>query len=416
MFKNHRLEIYIFTIFFLTRYFFIFLSNFNNFQLQPDSYWYDKQSNEILLGNYNLLRPLFITAPFFSYFQALIKLLFSNYWIYALEFFQVLISSISGIFFYKLSNQILICKKTSLLATIIFCFYPLTLWLVGTFTQDIWFQSFLIIFFYFFFNSLEKKSTKLLIVSSLLFSLTYLTKSHILLFSIFIPIIILFKKKINLLTRIKFILIFSSISFFCSLPYGLYNLAINNTYVIGSNGLGGTFLTGHNDDAYLNHLKLNELTPEQKQKFRSNLYSIYDELKPRLDIASPSDKQSIMLSEGIKWVKNNPKKTYELKIYHIKRFFTPGISSYWYSFYTWLIVFIITFPIYLFAYIAICHSLIYDFNKNFWILGLIISLLFFSSFFYFSGRFRVITLEPYYIIYASNLIFKLLTKLKKKYN
>ena len=98
-----KINLIIFISFFFVRYLFLILSNYDNFELQPDSYWYSKQSNEVLKGNFNLLRPLFITSPFFTYFQALVKLIFGNFWEIILEFFQVSIASISAIFFYKLS-------------------------------------------------------------------------------------------------------------------------------------------------------------------------------------------------------------------------------------------------------------------------------------------------------------------------
>ena len=259
-FYNYKKIIFIFFCFFSVRFLFIYLSGFDNFKLQIDSYWYNTQSDNVLNGNFNLLRPLFITAPFFTYFQALMKIIFTNHWMIALEFSQIIISSLSGVFLYKLSYELFYDEKKAIVATIIFCFYPITFWWVGTFTQDIWFQSFLIIFFYYFHTAINKSSLKLIIVSAIIFSVTYHTKSHILLFSVFIPIIIFLKKNLNFSTKIKLISIFASISILFSLPYGIYNLMVNKTYVIGSSGLGGTFLTGHNDDAYLNHLKLNELT------------------------------------------------------------------------------------------------------------------------------------------------------------
>ena len=89
-----KLEIIIFFFFFITRFLFIKISGFDNFELQLDSYWYSEQSNEVLKGNFNLARPLFIPAPFFSYFQALVKFIFFFFWMSALENLQILFSSI----------------------------------------------------------------------------------------------------------------------------------------------------------------------------------------------------------------------------------------------------------------------------------------------------------------------------------
>ena len=405
----------IFLLFFITRFLFLKISGFDNFQLQPDSIWFNDQSNEVLRGNFNLLRPLFITAPFFTYFQAFIKFLFSTNWLLVLELLQLAIASISGVYFYKLSKLILKNEASSLISSIIFCFYPPTLWLVGTFTQDIWFQSFLIIFFYFFIRSLQNNCLKNLVISAIFFSLTFLTKSHILIFSVFIPIIIYLKKNIFFYKKIKFIILFILISFTATLPYGIYNLIVNKTYVISTNGVGGTLLVGRNEEAYLNHVKLNEITNEQRIRFRDTNYTIFDQIRPKLKDLNPSQIQNLYLNESIKWILSNKKKNLELTLNHIKRFFTPGLSKYWQPYNVWVISLIISAPLYILAYISIFRFLIIDFRENVWILGLALSILIFSAIFYFSGRFRVITLEPYYIIFASYYISNIIKLILKNF-
>jgi len=405
----------IFLLFFITRFLFLKISGFDNFQLQPDSIWFNDQSNEVLRGNFNLLRPLFITAPFFTYFQAFIKFLFSTNWLFVLELLQLAIASISGVYFYKLSKLILKNEASSLISSIIFCFYPPTLWLVGTFTQDIWFQSFLIIFFYFFIRSLQNNCLKNLVISAIFFSLTFLTKSHILIFSVFIPIIIYLKKNIFFYKKIKFIILFILISFTATLPYGIYNLIVNKTYVISTNGVGGTLLVGRNEEAYLNHVKLNEITNEQRIRFRDTNYTIFDQIRPKLKDLNPSQIQNLYLNESIKWILSNKKKNLELTLNHIKRFFTPGLSKYWQPYNVWVISLIISAPLYILAYISIFRFLIIDFRENVWILGLALSILIFSAIFYFSGRFRVITLEPYYIIFASYYISNIIKLILKNF-
>ena len=414
--KKFKIEICIFILFFLTRYLFLIVSGKDNYELEIDSHYYNDQSNEVLKGNFNLLRHLYIIAPFFSYFQALVKFIFASHWMVVLEFLQISIASVSGIYLYKLTNQIFRKNQTAILAAILFCFYPMTFWWVGTFTQDIWFQSFLIIFFYYFLKSLNENSLKLLIISSLIFCLTFLTKSHILLFSIFIPIIILLKKNIIFTQKLKFIFIFTTISLTSTLPYGIYNLVVNDTYVLSSSGLGGTFITGNNNDAYLSHIKRNEITSEQKARFQYNKYLIMEELKPKIKNKTPKEIQQIYLSAVLDWVKKNPKKAIELKLDHATRFFTPGVSKYWHGFDKWLVVLIITAPLYFFAYISIFQGIKNNIRENFWILSLMSSLFIFTTVFYYSGRFRVITLEPYYIIFASNTLINLKEKFLSKNN
>jgi hypothetical protein len=247
----------------------------------------------------------------------------------------------------------------------------------------------------------------LLIVSSIFFSLTFLTKSHILLFSPFIPVIIIFKKNINVKNKMQFIFTFVFISLISTLPYGIYNLINNKTYTISSGGIGGSFLIGNNDEAYQNHIKLNEITIEQKERFRNVNYKIFHDLKLQIKDKNPKEIQNLYFHEGLKWIKENPNLAIELKMNHAKRFFTPGISKYWHSYEKWLAALLVTSPLYLFAFASISYSLFKNFNEHFWIASLMISMFLFSIIFYYSGRFIVITLEPYYIVYASYLIIKL---------
>ncbi|MDB0072404.1 hypothetical protein N9E72_02525, partial [Candidatus Pelagibacter sp.] len=194
------------------------------------------------------------------------------------------------------------------------------------------------------------------------------------------------------------------------------NLVVNDTYVLSSSGLGGTFITGNNNDAYLSHIKRDEITSEQKARFQYNKYLIMEELKPKIKNKTPKEIQQIYLSAGLDWIKKNPKKAIELKFDHAKRFFTPGISKYWHGFEKWLAALIITAPLYFFAYISIFQGIKNNIRENFWILSLMSSLFIFTTVFYYSGRFRIITLEPYYIIFASNTLINLKERFLSKNN
>ena len=222
---NNKTQIYatIFVSFALTRFLFFIFSGFDNFQLQTDSYFYSHLSNEILKGNFNMIGETHIVALLFPYFQAFIKLITASYWIISLNLIQIILASISGIYFYKLADILFNKKFISLMSTLVFCFYPFTFYWTSTFSQEIWFQSFLIIFIYNFLFFLKDPNNKTLSAAAIFFSITFLIKSHILLFSIFIPLIILFTK-IEFIKKVKFITIFISISLISTLPNGLYNL------------------------------------------------------------------------------------------------------------------------------------------------------------------------------------------------
>lgn len=403
-----KINLIIFFSFFLVRYFFVIFNNYDNFELQPDSYWYSDQSDEVLKGNFNLLRPLFITSPFFTYYQAIIKLIFGDYWEIILEFSQVSIASISAIYFYKLGLILFKNKKVSIFALSIFCFYPFTFWYVGAFTQDIWFQSFLIIFMFYFSMYLKNFNIKNLIFSAVIFSITFLTKSHILIFSVFIPLVIFFIKCNELKKKILHIILFTSICLICTLPYGLYNLKVNGVYVFSSNGFGGLFILGHNDDAYVNHIKTPKIDSDEAKRLKNVDYIILNSLKDKLLKSSPSEVQKIYFKEGLKWIKDNPKKSKELLIFNFKRFFTPGLHKSWYNYNTWLLSVILSSPVMIFGYLGLLMILLKSFNRYSWILYLFLSLLLFSLIFYYQGRFKVITLEPILILLSAYSFHKII--------
>ena len=58
-------------------------------------------------------------------------------------------------------------------------------------------------------------------------------------------------------------------------------------------------------------------------------------------------------------------------------------------------------PLYVLAYLGIIKSIKLNFEKHNWILTLFIAMLVFSVVFSFESRFRTVTLEPFYSIYAA---------------
>lgn len=331
----------------------------------------------------------------------------------SLEFLQVFIASVSGVYFYHLSNNLFSNIKISTISTFIFCFYPFTIWFVGTFTQDIWFQSFLVIFFYYFTKYLNNKDRKNLIISAILFSLTFLTKSHILIYSLFIPIIIFFINIKSLKIKFLHIIYFTAICLISTLPYGIYNLKVNGVYVLSSNGFGGLFILGHNDDAYINHVKTPKLGTLESNRLKSVEYKIFKEIEYKIKNAEPKDIQMIYFAEGVEWIKKNKKKSKKLLQTNLKRFFTPGLNKSWYNNNIWIVSFLVSFPIMLLGYLGLIKVLILNFSHYSWILYLILTMLLFSLIFYFQGRFRIITLDPIFILLCAYSIHDFFLKKNK---
>jgi len=69
---------------------------------------------------------------------------------------------------------------------------------------------------------------------------------------------------------------------------------------------------------------------------------------------------------------------------------------------------LVSFPFMLLGYLGLIKVLILNFRQYSWILYLIVTMLLFSLIFYFQGRFRIITLDPIFIllcVYSINDLF-----------
>lgn len=414
-YSESRLLWVIFIAFFVVRAGFVLLSGYNSFELQPDTERYNQQSDGILAGQYDLEEFLFITAPVYPYFEALFKLVFGSHWIPALQLTQILLSSLSGVFLYKTAKLIWNRTDIALLAALIYCFFPMTFWWVHTFSQETLFQCLLIFTLYYLLDAVYGNKFRSLVISALLFSVTFHTKSHILFFAPFIPLFIFLAWKTSTTNKFVYSAVFAAICLLSTLPYGLYNLKENGVYTISSTGFGGHFLTGHNDDTYM--IVVNpppKNSPEAQRLIRMDLY-VFRELTGKIQGLSHSEIQDLFLRTGIQWCRENPRKAFELTLFNLYRSLMPGVNLAWYSFNQWLMALVVSAPVYLLGYTGIILSLKHDFKRHFWILGLFISVLLFSMGFYVQNRFRTITIEPYYIMFAAFAVSYLLSKYSQKY-
>jgi hypothetical protein len=405
----------IFSAHFLVRLAFIVFSGFDNFQLQPDTLRYDRQSSAILAGNFNLAEPLFITAPLYPYLEAGFKLIFAGVWMKALEIFQLLGASLSGVYIYKIAKLVWSRQDVALIAAAIYCVYPFTFWWVNTFAQDMMFQCLLIFSIYFLLKAAFEERLSDLVKFSVLFSLTFLTKSHVLLFAPFAALFLLLNSRGTLVQRISRPAIVAAICFAFTLPYGLYNLKANGVYVISSSGQGGFFLSGHNDDIYAAVVSPPPRGTPEWQRLLNFEYDVFQRLTPKKDEVSQSELQRIYFEEGLRWCRENPGKLLTLIAYDLYFFLKPGLNPNWYPVKPWLASLVISAPIYLLAYAAMFAAFRSDWRRHLWMLGLFLSMVGFSTIFYVQNRFRTITVEPYYIVYAAYPLAGLLAILRSRF-
>lgn len=397
---DRRIERWIFIAMLVVRLLYLGGTARMELDLDRDTKRYEKQSDGILQGNYDLETRLFITAPFYSFAQAGFKAVFGGGWKWAIGIVQVLLNCLSGVYLYRIAKFVF-DRRVALVSAAAYAVFPLTLLWVNSRAQDMPFQIALIFSVYAILRTLQRNSIPWTIVAATLFSITFLTKSHILLFAPFIPLYWLLDKHLGLGRKLVHIGAFVATCFAFTLPFGLYNLHRHGMYVFSSTGQGGHFLTGHNEDVYRFIVHPPPLgSPEHHRIFIMD-YQVLRDLQDTLQTLGHKQKQDLFLHEGLKWCKANPGKLAQLSLYDLYYFLLPGLNYHHYSFANWAVMFALSLPLYALAYIGIWRALRQDFRKHFWMLGLVLSMVLFSVVFYVQNRFRTITLEPYYLIYAS---------------
>ena len=184
------------------------------------------------------------------------------------------------------------------------------------------------------------------------------------------------------------------------MPYGIYNKIVNGTYIIASSGLGGHFVTGHNEDFYKYVICPPSPENSEYKRLKNMDFDVYRLLEPELIGLNHQQKQNRYLQEGIKWCLNNPTHFFELLLYNLKSYLSPGFAKAHHPFRLWLLTLIISAPVFLLAYFEIIRQIFLNFKSHLVVLSVFFGMLLFSLGFYAQNRFRVVTIEPLYLMYA----------------
>lgn len=398
---DRRIERWIFIAMLVVRLLYLGATAHLELDLDRDTARYERQSDGILHGDHDLETPLFITAPFYSYAQAAFKWAFGDAWKWGIGGVQLLLCCLSGVYLYRIA-KLLFDRRTAVLAALLFIIFPPTLLWVNARAQDMPFQIALIFALYAILRAPQRDRLAWTVAAGAFFAIAFLTKSHILLFAPFIPLIWWWNMRTSAGRRLAHIAVFTGTCLAFTLPYGLYNLHRHGIYVVSSTGQGGHFLTGHNDDVYRYIVDPPPLGSPEHDRILKMDYQVLRDLSDTIATLPHRAKQQVYLDAGLAWCRANPGKLVKLSLYDLYYFLLPGVNYHHYGLATWAAMFLISFPIYALAYIGVVRALRADFRKHLWILCLLLAMIAFSVGFYVQNRFRTITLEPYYLIYASS--------------
>lgn len=412
--ENQKIGI-IFLSFLVIRLLFIFLlkAYWPSAEILPDSERYDILSTQITQGNFNLDCGLFLVAPFYPYFLACIKLIFGEHWHWIVPIIQIGISCLSGVYFYRLTKVIFESERVAFFAILGYCIYPFTMWFVHVISQETFYQTFLIFSLYHFVFGLKYNKKKHLIYSAILFSICFLTKSIILFFSPFLALLIYWYFNGNIKRKLKMVFLYSFICLVFTIPNGVYNWKTHGVYTISSDGLGFFFSLSNNDNIaqsiglYHFEKEINKIDYNYGRPFE------LDKVEGE-KIYLPAERNKLYLKEGWQWVKENPKKWFRLSFTKLQQFLMPGFGIAYHPFKKWLLSFLISFPVFIFGYYGILKGARLDFKIHGWMFFLFFSMMIFSIIFSNQGRFRIVTLEGFYLMYAAYGWVNFLDWIKKK--
>jgi len=393
----------IFMAFLGSRCIYYALSGADHFELFGDSYRYDDLSNRILNGDFNLDIVAFIIAPLYPALLAVIKVLAGTHWEEMAVLVQFLLVSMSGLWLYRLALLLFEQRNTALLAAAFYGVFPNTLWLNFTLSQETVFQSLFVGAIYYWVSSLQTENRRHLVYSAVLYSLAFLTKSHVLLFSPLIAWLYMRRRQIPFFRKAADALLYAGICILFTLPYGLYHLKHNGQYVISSTGFGAFFHQYHSEAGYMDNFYPSDTLWEQPHI--GNTFVFYPQHDfgqyGKVNLLPHRQKQKLHFAMALEWIKSNPGKYLRLKWFAFRRFFTPGLSRLHYPAHTWLLSLLAGLPFYLLAYAGLWQAWRDDIRRHTWMAALTGFMLFFYLFFWPQSRFRTVTLEPFYLMYAA---------------
>lgn len=383
------------------------------FGFMHDSDRYIKLSNQILEGNFDMDVGAFLTAPFYPWLLAAFKYLFGEWNLVIMSSFQIILEALSGLFLLKMVC-ILFGKEKYIyrIVVVLYALNPITFYYCYAIGQESIFQSTLIISMYFFLKTIKGDRLTDIVWFSLIFSVNFLTKSHVLLI---VPFFILnwFWQSKHYYSAIYKTFLFVIIIGLSSLPNGLYNLQKHKTYTLSSDGLAMFLYYGNSEFAYrlhlekqTNHLVFPDSSSTDKAFQLLSEFIYFEEYSSSISqkrlnkLPIYPERHRIYLESSFSWIKNNTYKWMQLKTFSVVHFLIPGINKSHASFPKWIVVLLWSTLLYGFGYYGLWIGFRKDKQKHVWLISIILALLFFAVLFGLPNRFRVITFEPFIILYA----------------
>jgi 4-amino-4-deoxy-L-arabinose transferase-like glycosyltransferase len=407
LFPFKKAPFVIFMLFFITRWIYQWVTGNDHFSLFWDSYRYDALSEQILSGNFNLDIVAFIVAPLYPWLLAVVKFVSGEYWMIVASLIQYFFVALSGVYLFKLTRELFKSKKIGWIAAIFYCFYPMTLYYNALFTQETLFQSFFLLFLYQWRKAIKGEGNHASNKAGIWFALSFLTKSHAIILAPFILCIHFFYTHGKLVDRIKPALIIGTWAFILNLPFALINLQLNKVWTWSSYGSQTFFHNAHSPETFETsfHPKF-ENEDSRTASGGVGLDFIFDTayVYPyygKVNLLKQPERDKMHGKIALEWIRGHSSEFLMLKWFSLKRFLLPGVSKAHYRADIWLASLLATLPFYLLGYFGLFRALRENFTEHVWALSIVVLMFIVYMVFLPQARFRSVTLDPVYLIYAA---------------
>ncbi len=376
--------------------------------LTVDNYYHHNWAQTIMDGNI-FGDTTYFRAPFYIYCLAFLYKLFGiSLWVGRI--FGVLIG-ISSVFFTYLIGTKIFDKKIGLTAAFIHAIYPIIIYFESELLLDPLFMLLLQISIYQFIIWVDTKSNRNGFLTGLFIGLASITRPTSL---VIIPLLIIFylyrngfKKYSSLLLYLSGILLIIGFTFF-------RNLSVANDPVFIASQGGINFYIGNNEIADGLSAKLPE---PLGNNWRINAITNKAELEMDKDLL-PGEVSSFWFQQGLTWIINNPYNALKLYIKKILFYISNQETSnnrdlkYFFNKHPLLNIYTIPFGV---LFIFFCIGLFISPKPVYsnYLLILIIFLIYISSLFFYTSRFRL-PLLPFFIIIASYGFWNIINHIKTK--
>lgn len=395
----------------------IFVLNYplNSFEFYPeDSHEYVTLADRALHGNFNFDLERFIRAPLYPIFITLHKWLLGTYWQQGLIISQLLLASLTGVFLFRISMILFSNRRISACVALLFAIYLPVFYYVYSFTSETLFMFLNVLAFHLLLRFAQQRKRRYLLLYGITFTFSYLTRAEILLFLPFAIFLIFYVNYPSWLRATAHASAVVGCWILLTLPWGVTNYKLHHQYITSSNGGLFVFYLSNSEIGYADIVD----TPPQDSPAYDSLMSNYNYYDPKFDsiMKLPAQiRQDVFLHRSIEWAYHDPQRFLAVKIWNAVNFFTPGLTIGHHDETVWWIMFLFCLPFHLLFYtgvILLIHRIQFKYQLAFF--GYWLSSFGFLVIFLYHARFRVYSIEVFYLLFAGFAFNWLVTNLRKR--